>query len=134
MINASMSNMMAMEGIHDNIRSAWVRTAIALGWKGIADMKGRVHRLTGTLSRSIHVSVREEGHGDDLDNAKGGDIKETISPNWDEGSYDVLAGSWLPYAGPEAHRGGSHDFFTPAIEVIKRSVQSTYKQALEDEF
>ncbi len=134
MISTSITQTMTMGGIHDNIRRAWARTAIALGERGVADMKGRVHRLTGTLSRSLHVSAKEKGHESDVGQAKSSDIKETISPNWDKGSYDVLAGSWLPYAGPEAGRGGSHDFFTPAVEVVKRNVESTYKQALEDEF
>lgn len=128
--------------VHDDIptigpgvRRAYARTSIALANKGVARMKKLVHRRTGTLSRSIHASASEGGHEGDLEVAKDGvAIVEVIAPEWlGNNTYDTYAGSWLPYAAIEAARGGSHDFFTPAVAVVEREMQRTFKQALKAE-
>lgn len=99
--------------IGPGIHRAYARAATALAFRAVAQMKGRVHRITGTLSRSIHASRHEEGHEGDLEKGRAGTtITENISPVWAKGStWDILAGSWIPYAIYEQERGGPHDFF-----------------------
>lgn len=97
------------------IESASVQWGVTVAQKA----KGIVHRLSGTLSRSLHAAP-DNYNIDDTAAAMVSTMPLEVGniPRWVGSKAMVAAGSWIDYAIYEKARGGLHDFLsTPARET-----------------
>lgn len=102
--------------VGDKAGRAAKRAGIWWGETVVSKAKQRVHRLTGTLSRSLHFRGPQEA-GD----------KFTV----EAGSVDWF--TRLPYGLYEYRRGGSHDFLTGPAREATGGLRDALKQALAEE-
>lgn len=124
-------------------RRAVNRAMVALGARTTSGAKQRVHRLTGTLSRSIHEAppdyatqatgdlkaAQDAAHGGQEQDLAGSEMAKL--PVWDEHSEAAMeVGSYLPYACVEEAR---HPYLAPALDEAMASAEATFKQAFAEE-
>jgi len=124
------------------VHRAAARGVVALGETIVSEAKQRVHRLTGTLSRSIHSAPDNYQGGSDYDDARdpehGGSGRDLAAgavigelPTWvTESQAVVLVGSWIPYACVEE---GRHPYMQPAIEAAMGRALGVFQQAFREE-
>lgn len=116
------------------VTNAIERASVAWGEQVSNKAKERAHRLSGTLSRSIHAAKGSYDQ-DDTGAAVAGVMPIVVDPvpEWEGETALVSAGSWINYAEFERRRGGGHDWLTgPAGEANGRYGQ-TIRQALVEE-
>lgn len=117
-------------------RRAVNRTMVALGARTSSGAKQRVHRLTGTLSRSIHEAPPDYAtqSAGDHEAAKTTDLAGSATaklPVWDDkGEAALEVGSYLPYACVEEAR---HPFLAPALDEAMAGAEETFRQAFAEE-
>jgi len=124
------------DDILGSCRRAAARGTIALAETVVSSAKDRVHRLTGTLSRSIHAAPDGyEGAGDQPQAEGGADLSGASYaelPTWvGEDQAVILVGSWIAYACVEESR---HPYMAPALEAVMGSVaEDIFQQAFAEE-
>ena len=116
------------------VSRALVSTAEAVA----ALMKRKAHRLSGTLSRSVHSAPFGYRGRSDYAAARLASLTTGGSegPNftvWQGEQGEVWVGSWIPYALFEARRGGAHDFITGPGVQGSQSFFRRLEQALKEE-
>jgi hypothetical protein len=126
--------------IKSKVKRAVSRSMIAWAETAVYNMKTRVHRLTGTLSRSIHAAPRDyQGSGDEGSAAsppKGSAMTLPAMgeiPQWVGDGAVVRVGSWISYAKYENDRGGDHQFLEPAVEAATSGYHAQLEQAMREE-
>ena len=110
------------EEVKQKVERATGRAMVSWAENVIAGAKRGVHRLSGTLSRSLHAAGRNYSGDNDERAAKVGSLSmggvgsSMNLPDWDGSKTRayIEAGSWITYAIYEWARGGSHDFLTAA--------------------
>ena len=117
------------------VHRAVARSMVALGETVSSEAKQRVHRLTGTLSRSIHAAPDNYMGTGDYEQAKEADLAAGAAvaqlPTWvGQNKAVILVGSWIPYACVEE---GRHPYMAPAIEVAMGRVLGVFQQAFREE-
>lgn len=125
--------------IRRKAESAVGSAAIAWGETVVSEEKQRVHRLTGTLSRSLHVATDKYNGTNDERIARSGVVTTQQLggiPRWVAGKSKakVAAGSWISYAGDELKRGGTHDYQTAAVRIANNRFPRTMALAFRREF
>ena len=128
------------EEVKDKVRRATGRACVGWSEDVISGSKQAVHRLTGTLSRSLHSAGRNYRGGSDERAAKvgalpaGGVTSGKSLPDWGGGDTAYIeAGSWISYAIYEWARGGSHDFLTAANSAANSRFPMLMRKALAEE-
>jgi len=120
--------------VDEKVNTAIGRASVAWG-EQVAN-KGReiVHRLSGTLSRSIHAAAGSYDV-DETGQAVEGVLPIIVEPvpEWDGDTAAVSAGSWIGYAEFERRRGGSHDWLTGPVAEANGRYGQTLGQALREE-
>ena len=94
-------------------------------------MKERVHRVTGTLSRSIHVAPTDYEGSTDQAIATASEVIDVPYGDWDVAGryYGIAVGSWIEYADDEELRGGSHENMGPSFEMAVQEYPTFLEQA-----
>jgi hypothetical protein len=123
------------EQITVKVRRAIGRGSVALAETIVSEAKQRVHRLTGTLSRSIHSAPDAYMGEGDHESAKAGEelggALVTSLPTWvSPGQAVILVGSWIPYACVEESR---HPYMAPAVEAALGRAADIFAQAFREE-
>lgn len=124
------------DDILSSCKRAVGRASVALAETVVYEAKDRVHRLTGTLSRSIHAAPDgHEGSGDHPRAEGGENLQGSVTaelPTWvGENQAVILVGSWIPYACVEESR---HPYMAPALEAVMGSVaEEIFQQAFAEE-
>lgn len=107
------------------------RTTLALAETVASEAKQRVHRVTGTLSRSIHTFDEEfEGQGDERRAKDGEAIQGLRAVETKGGIITVLVGSLISYAKYEERL---HPFMEPAFDVAMATGVARFRQAMAEE-
>ncbi len=115
------------------------RASVAWGESIVSKAKGKVHRLSGTLSRSIHAAGKSYDGGRDKKAAEVGSLGSggfgagRSLPTWAGDRAFIEAGSWIDYAVYEQARGGSHDFMTAAVDSANSGYTDKLRQAMMQE-
>ena len=110
---------------------AQLRAALAWGEQVSSRAKMRAHRISGTLSRSIHAAP-EDYDRDDEPQAKTAEVP-TVRPSPTPDGVIIAAGSWMSYAEFERRRGGAHDWLTQPAEESNAKFPITLRQAWAEE-
>lgn len=129
------------EEVKDKVRRATGRACVAWAENVVAGAKATpVHRLTGTLSRSLHSAGRNYSGKSDKRAAMvgalpaGGVASGKPLPDWGGGDVAYIeAGSWIDYAIYEYARGGSHDFITAANKAANSRFPGLMRKAIAEE-
>ena len=128
------------EEIKDKVRRATGRACVAWAENVVSGSKQAAHRLTGTLSRSLHSAGRNYRGGSDERAARAGSLPAGGTgsgkslPDWGGGDTAYIeAGSWISYAIYEYARGGSHDFLTAANEASNSRFPDMMRRAMAEE-
>lgn len=112
------------------VTRACERATLAIAEHVASEAKIRVHRITGTLSRSIHTFNEEyAGQGDEAQ-AKGSAIQGLKVANTKGGTITVLVGSLISYAKYEERL---HPFLTPAFDIALSGAQARFRMAMAQE-
>lgn len=113
------------------------RGMIATAETAVSEAKQRVHRLTGTLSRSIHAAPAQYNGEHDhrrariIDLAEDGGIAQGL-PTWRDDSAIIWVGSWLPYAFVE-EVVRKHTYLGPAFDLAKARAVEKFRMAFAQE-
>ena len=112
------------------VTRACERATLAISEHAVAEAKGRVHRITGTLSRSIHTFDEEyKGQGDEQ-RAQNAAIQGLTVAKTKGGVITVLVGSLISYARFEE---ALHPFLKPAFDVAMAGGQARFRMAMAQE-
>jgi len=112
------------------VTRACERATLAIAEHAASEAKIRVHRITGTLSRSIHTFDEEyRGQGDEAV-AKDGEVQGLRAANVKGGVVTVLVGSLISYAKYEERL---HPFMKPAFDVAIEGAGARFRMALAQE-
>lgn len=117
------------------VKMAVARAEVAWGVDVAMKAKARAHRLSGTLSRSLHAAPGNYDK-DETKEAQQSELPIVVSgtPSWvSEYVATVAAGSWINYALYEMRRGGAHDFLTAPVTEAEGEFEGKLKQALAEE-
>jgi hypothetical protein len=130
-VDAKWNGPLLMAAMHRAI----ARSEVAWGVNVSMKAKGRAHRISGTLSRSMHCAP---GDYDTDDTAIAQAVEMPIIvgqvPRWlSDFISDVAAGSWINYAIFEKRRGGTHDFLSGAVAEANGEFHGQLQQALAEE-
>ena len=121
------------EKIRGKGRRAVERAMQAWGAQVVADAKNDVHRLTGTLSRTLHTASRSYKPSSDQAEEGGGAVATGDLPEWEGDNAFIVAGSWISYAIHELRRGGAHDFLSRAVNRANGRFKGLLQQAFGSE-
>ena len=128
--------MWAAGPVVNKVTRAKERALVAVGERIVSEAKQVVHRISGTLSRSIHLAQpgytgpADQSRARSLDLHRRGSIVPLKTAG---GDLVLLAGSWIDYAEDELDRGGSHDYMTPAVEIAEGASKEALQRALAAE-
>jgi hypothetical protein len=103
--------------VTEKVKRSMERTAVGWGVQVSNEARVVVHRLTGTLSRSLNF----RGPQDD-------GVDKVIA---DAGSVDWF--TKIPYGIYEWARGGSHDYLTGPVRIANADVLANLAKALREE-
>jgi hypothetical protein len=121
------------DNIEQRVLRAVGRSQVAWGEQVTSKMRSVVHRLTGTLSRSLHTAKAGYTGESDESTARAGAAVANQDPGTSHGRAIVEAGSWISYALYEMRRGGSHDYVTDAVRSANGDYGETLKRAIMQE-
>ncbi len=126
--------------VRDKVKRATGRAMVSWSENIISGAKRAVHRLSGTLSRSLHAAGRSYSGAQDERAAhvgslsSGGVVSGAPLPDWGGGaSAYIEAGSWISYAIYEYVRGGAHDFITSANDEANSRFPGLMNRAIAEE-
>jgi hypothetical protein len=115
-------------------RRASTRALVGTAEHGISLAKANVHRVTGTLSRSLHTAGRNYQGESDYEAAKAADLQNgsvtTSQVSWEGDTGVIWAGSWIPYA---VFEESLHPFLGPAFDVAREQQGSLLQKAFHEE-
>jgi hypothetical protein len=117
------------------MHTAIARAEVAWGVDVAMKAKAIAHRISGTMSRSMHCAPGDYDT-DDTAQAQGSEMAIIVgaTPRWlSEFVADVAAGSWVNYALFEMRRGGAHDFLTGPYNEAMGEYNGRLQQALREE-
>lgn len=124
--------------IKRKLERAVARATIAWAMLVSTEAKMDVHRVTGTLSRSIHAAPSNYDGGSDIMLAKASALSGIVGqvPRWlgNRSVAEVAAGSWIDYAKTERQRGGTHDWLSRAVTVADAKFPFILARAMGQEF
>lgn len=107
------------------------RATLAIAEEIVSGAKRRVHRITGTLSRSTHTFEAEYVGQADEERAEAGEVIQGLSfVKAKNGGVEVLAGSLISYARYEERL---HPFMEPAFDVAMAGAFAKFKMAMFQE-
>lgn len=117
--------------VNESVGRAVIRAEIAWGETAVSKSKQLpVHRLSGTLSRSLHAAPADH----DVDETRQAEVSVIASTPPKERASDpvirIAWGSWIDYAGFERKRGGSHDWMTGPTAEASGAYPRTLESAM----
>ena len=94
-----------------------------------------VHRVFGTLSRSIHVApLGYKGDADQSMAEAGISLQDDRAiVKWDNFGLSLFVGSWLDYSLVEELRGGSHEYMLPSFQSAVKEYPKILRKAMKRE-
>lgn len=112
------------------VTRACERATLAISEHAVSEAKARVHRITGTLSRSIHTFNEEyKGQGDER-RAQNAAIEGLKVANTKGGVITVLVGSLISYA---QYEEALHPFLAPAFTIALAGGPLKFRMAMAQE-
>lgn len=120
------------------MHTAVSRAQIAVGSLAVSEQKAVVHRLTGTLARSIHIAPKDYvGESDQAKAAAGLDLQTDGGgaafynlPTWVGDDAYLEEGSWIDYACVENNR---HPYMAAGMDLAISRARAIYQQAFAEE-
>jgi hypothetical protein len=127
------------EELKHHVEHALSRAAVGWAQQVVMAAKMIVHRVTGTLSRSLHAAPRDYNGAGDFEQAKTTSLDTGAAgagyelPKWDNGHAYIAAGSWIQYAAAEFSKGGTHDYLSGPVAQANQNFEGLVKKAMGEE-
>lgn len=116
----------------ERVKRAVERSEVAVAEVAVTEAKVVVHRITGTLSRSIHAAQpgTTDGASDEEAAFGGSDLTAAVVPVWEGDQALLEVGSWISYA---INEEDLHPYLYPSIEKAAAEAPAIFEQAFAEE-